>query len=283
MHQSTLSDELIARLPSPKGVAFALTKACRSEHVHLQEIADLVRTDPALCGRLLALANSAATGGRSVIAVDDAVSRIGVLGVSRMALAFSLMDQYASGACANFNYAGYWSQSLLMAAAAKQLGAPRKLGDAGELFTLGLLAQIGCLAMATAFPTAYSELIVRNLGRADCLAQESLLFGTTHLALSEALMTRWGIPLEDVLAFCHYEEPPSVKSGIYGVANDRAQLAATAWNVALVISQESTDAVFERPECFASLEWLELDRETLSGYLHDIEATRSLWLALISR
>jgi HD-like signal output (HDOD) protein len=282
MDQHKLSDELIARLPSPKGVAFALTNVCRSDNVHSQEIVDLVRTDPALSGRLLALANSAATGGRSVIAIDDAVARIGVTGVSRVALAFSLIDQYAAGACTNFNYAGYWSQSLLMAAASKEFGTLRKMGDAGELFSLGLLAQIGCLAMATAFPTEYSTLIVRDLGRTDLLAQENCLLGTNHLALSEVLLTRWGIPLTDVHAFCRYEEPPLVMPDNQSSANDRAQLASTAWNVARVISQESTNAVFERPECFAALEWLGLDPASLNGYLHEIEVTRGQWFALIS-
>jgi HD-like signal output (HDOD) protein len=283
MTASSLPDDMVARLPSPQGVAFALTKACRNDHANLQEISNLVRTDPALCGRLLALANSAATGGRTVIAVDDAISRIGISGVCQVALAFSLIDQYTSGACSNFNYAGFWSQSLLMAAAAKELGTARRLGVASELFTLGLLAQIGCLAMATAFAKDYSDLIVRDMDREELVVQETYRLGTNHLALSEYLMTSWGIPAEDARPFCRYELPHSNASEMNSLQQGQAQLANTAWHVALAIAQESAGAVHERPECVASLEWLEMDEESLNGHLGEIESTWRFWLSLISR
>ena len=67
MLQTLLPPEVIARLPTPKGVAMALTKACQREDVNLDTIASLVRTDPALSGRILALANSAASGGLSIL------------------------------------------------------------------------------------------------------------------------------------------------------------------------------------------------------------------------
>lgn len=285
MNLPPLKDEWIARLPSPQGVAFALTKACRAEHVNLQEISDLVRTDPALGGRLLALANSAASGGRSVIAIDDAVARIGITGVSQVALAFSLIDQYGAGACTHFNYAGFWNQSLLMAAAAKELGAARKLGVPGELFTLGLLAQVGCLALATVFPQEYAALIARDLGREELWAEENRLLGTNHLALSAALMTRWGIPAEEVWPFCRYEDAGHAlgTASQESVAPDRAHLASASWQVGKAIAQESVDAVFEREDCLAALEWLALDPEALRGHLVAIESTWHLWLALISR
>jgi HD-like signal output (HDOD) protein len=283
MNTSPLPPEVVGRLPSPQGVAFALNRACRSDHVNLYEIANLVRTDPALSGRLLALANSAATGGRSVISVDDAVARIGVAGVSQVALAFSLIDQYASGVCTNFNYAGFWSQSLLMASSAKEFGTARKLGVAAELFTLGLLAQIGRLAMATAFPAEYSDLIVQDLDRGDLVLQETHLLGTNHLALSGQLLTDWGIPAEMVRPFCRYELPDPCTQQMGLVENNLAQLASSAWHVASVIAHESTDAVFEQAECMASLAWLGLDDETLRGHLGEIETTWRFWLTLISR
>lgn len=273
---------LTARLPSPKGVAAALTEACRSEHANLQDIANLARTDPALSGRLLALANAAATGGRAVLAVDDAVSRIGMTGVCQVALAFSLIDQYASGACANFNYAGFWSQSLLMAAATKEFGSLRKLGPGGELFTLGLLAQIGCLGMATAFAHEYSELIVQDLERADLLAQEARLLGINHLDLSWQLMTSWALPDAAVRPFCRYEQAHTNDPGMSLTENGQARLAHTAWQVALTITQESADAVRERPECLAALQWLELDDAALRMHLDEIESTWRFWLSLLS-
>ena len=173
--------------------------------------------------------------------------------------------------------------ALLMAAAAKEFGTPRGLGAAGELFTLGLLSQIGCLALATAFPREYSDLIVRNVNRAELLDQEGVLFGTNHLRLSAALMTRWGIPVEEVCDFCQYEAFKAVPTATEIISKRRAQLASTAWHVALAIAQESTEAVFERHDCFSATQWLQLDRDSLNRSLSAIESTWHLWLALISR
>jgi HD-like signal output (HDOD) protein len=283
MKPTLLHEDIAARLPSPQGVAFALNQVCRSDSVNLQEIADLVRSDPALSGRLLALANSAAMGGRSIVAVDDAIARIGVSSVAQVALAFSLIDHYSTGACLNFNYAGFWSQSLLMAAAVQEFGTVRRLGVAGELFTLGLLSQIGCLAMATAFPKEYSDLIVSEMDRAEMVAQENILVGTNHLALSQRLMTDWGMPIETVSPFCRYEMPNPCSSDMTRFQNDRAQLASTAWHIALAIAQESVGAVLERNECVESLDWMGLDIDTLNEILREIESTWRFWLTLISR
>ena len=283
MTHPALSPEAIARLPTPKGVALALLKACRSENVNLQEIADLVRTDPALSGRLLTLANTAAAGGHNIISIDEAVSRTGLVAVSQIALAFSLIDQHSSGFCANFNYAGFWSQSLLMAAASREFGASARLGAPGELFTVGLFAQVGQLALATAYPMEYSALLAQDVSRAELLQREVAMAGLDHLALSVALMAQWGVPPDYAQPFGFHEEP-----GLSGTGSDpklkaRSDLAHASWQVAMALANEGIDAVLETPECVEATAWLKLDPESLRVRLTEIESVWRLWLALIAR
>jgi two-component system, cell cycle response regulator len=278
-----LSPEVIARLPTPKGVALALTKACQREDVHLETISGLVRTDPALSGRLLGLANSAASGGRALVSVDEAVSRMGISTVNQVALAFSLIDQYSEGHCTNFNYAGFWNQSLLMAAASQQLGTLHKLGPASELFTVGLLAQVGNLALATAFPQEYSDIVVADVGRLGRLELEESKFEINHLNLSIALMEHWGIPSEYARPFGLHEEGPSEQFNPHVKQKARAQLAHAAWNIAGALTNEGVDALFDDDECVESLAWLDLSREALLEQLTEVEAVWQVWLALISR
>jgi two-component system, cell cycle response regulator len=281
MLHTGLSADVIARLPTPKGVAMALTQACRRDDANLDEIASLVGTDPALSGRLLALANAAALGGHSVVSVDEAVSRMGLVRVSQVALAFSLIDQHGSGACANFDYAGFWNRSLLMAAATRQFGTLRKLGVAGELFTVGLLAQIGSLALATAFPAAYSDLVVLELDRAERLQREQAITHTDHLQLSVALLEHWGIPTEYARPFGGYESA-AAGVGDSGAAH-RARLAHSAWLLADVLAREGSAAALEHSDCLAALHWLDLSRADLQVQLKDIESVWRVWLALIAR
>ena len=282
MLHTGLPADAIERLPSPKGVALALTQACRRDDANLDEIAGLVRTDPALSGRLLALANAAALGGRNVVSVDEAVSRMGLLRVSQVALAFSLIDQHGAGACANFNYAGFWNRSLLMAAATREFGSLRKLGVAGDLFTVGLLAQIGCLALATAYPEEYAKLMALDIAPADLLQRERAITGCDHLQLSVAMLEHWGIPIEYARPFGLYEN-----TGNGSVAADagaqRAQLAHSAWLLAGVLAQDGSEAALDHPECQATLRWLDLEREDLLAHLQEAETVWRVWLALIAR
>ena len=278
-----LSPEVISRLPTPRGVALALAKACQREDVHLDTIGNLVRTDPALAGRLLALANAAASSGRAVVSIDEAISRMGIRTVSQIALAFSLIDQYSAGHCSNFNYAGFWNQSLLMAAASQKLGALRKLGSASELFTVGLFAQVGLLALATAFPADYSNMVVADVGRLGLLQMEQAKFEINHLDLSAALMEQWGVPSDYARPFGLYEESHTTRFHSDATQKDRARLAHAAWLVALALSNEGIDVVLEGDDCVEVLAWLELSRESMLEQLAEIEAVWRAWLVLISR
>jgi len=283
MLHTGLSQDVIDRLPTPKGVALALTQACRRDDANLDEIARLVNMDPALSGRLLALANAAALGGRSVVSVEEAVSRMGLVRVSQVALAFSLIDQHGSGACANFDYAGFWNRSLLMAAASRVFGSLRKLGVAGELFTVGLLAQIGLLGLATAFPQEYSELVGQDLGRAELLQQEQAQLHTNHRDLSVAMLEHWGIPVEYSKPFGQYESSPPELGANAAPSALRAQLAHSCWLLADMLARDGSEAALDHPGCVAALAWLRLEREDLQAQLQEIEAVWRVWLVLISK
>jgi len=189
-----LKEELKQRLPSPKGVALAIMQACQRDEVSIGEIVSLVQTDPALIGRLLQQANAAALGGRPVVAVSEAVSRMGLQAVRQLALSFSLIDQYTQGNCAGFDYAGFWGHSLLMGLAMKEFGARLRLSSPDELFTCGLLARVGCLALATAYPHEVTRLQLTGAQGAELLTLEEERLATNHLQMSVALLTDWGIP-----------------------------------------------------------------------------------------
>jgi len=194
MMNEPLAQELIDRLPSPQGVALAILNACAKEDVSLADVTKLVQTDPALSGRLLERANAANAGGRPVVAISQAVGRMGLSAVKQLALSFSLIDNYSRGKCPAFDYPNYWSFSLLMGVAMSEFGSLQKLGSAEELFTCGLLSQVGRLALATAYPNEYSELIAEGLEGTQLIERERDVLHIDHLYLAQEMMKRWGIP-----------------------------------------------------------------------------------------
>lgn len=283
MLQQLLSKEVIDRLPSPRGVAMALTNACQKPNVHLEEITSLVRTDPALSGRLLGVANVSTQGGRSVASVDAAVARLGVATVSRIALAFSLIDQHSVGHCSNFDYAGFWSQSLLMAAASAELGDAQGMGPASELFTVGLLSQIGRLALATAYPNQYSELLGACSDKQALWACEQALSQTNQLQLSAAMMEHWCIPAEWAQPFAYRDPALLPASGYSSMIEHRTHLAREAMQLAITLAKEGLTALTDEAQCARYLQWLNIDRDDWIQRVGRIESGWCQWLGLTLR
>ena len=104
-----------APLPSPHGVALEVMRLTQREDVTVAQIANVLRADPAMSGRLLKAANVAAQSGRRpAVSVGDAVTSLGLTVVRGLALGFSLISDYGRGNCVNFDYEGFWSRSLLV-------------------------------------------------------------------------------------------------------------------------------------------------------------------------
>jgi two-component system, cell cycle response regulator len=201
--------KLSGQLPSPRGVALAVLELSRRENATLAEIARVVQTDPALSGRLIKLANTASQIARPVVSVQEAVVRQGIATVRHLALGFSLVDQYRDGACVAFDYKGYWSHSLLMALSMQALGTRVHVAAADELFVCGLLAQVGKLALATAYPDEYN-LVLEACGRnpAQPIAvHERARLETDHVEMGFVMMADWGLPKIFTGPLTHYEDP----------------------------------------------------------------------------
>ena len=201
--------KISGQLPSPRGVALAVLELSRRENATLGEIARVVQTDPALSGRLIKLANAVSHITRPVVSVQEAVVRQGMATVRHLALGFSLLDQYRNGACKAFDYQTYWSHSLLMALTMQALGQQVRVAAADELFVCGLLAQVGQLALATAYPDEYSAVL--NAYHADStqslFAHERVRLETDHGELGIIMMADWGIPKVFTGPLAHYEDP----------------------------------------------------------------------------
>lgn len=198
---------LNGKLPSPKGVALAILDLCRSSDADFKDIARVAQTDPALTGRLLRQANSAASGGRSVASVTDAIARLGLGTVRNLALGFSLVDQHQDGPCPGFDYAGFWSHSLLMGVAMQAFASVSSGGAADELFACGLLAQVGRLALATAHPQEYGALLAHPDAASRLVELEREHLHTDHTELSAAMLADWGLPMALVEPIYYHESP----------------------------------------------------------------------------
>lgn len=196
------------QLPSPKGVALAIMEISRQEDAKLDDVARIVASDPALTARILRLANAAAQGnGRPVASVSEAVLRLGFANVRQVAMGFSLMDQYMNGPCDGFDYARFWSHSLLMALAIRALSMHARIAGADELFASGLMARIGRLALATIHPVEYAGLLHEGVDDARLASLERERLRADHNDFTVAILCDIGMPKVFVEPIYYHESP----------------------------------------------------------------------------
>ncbi|MGB4498787.1 MAG: diguanylate cyclase [Methylococcaceae bacterium] len=181
------------RLPSPSGTALEIMKLLQRDDANINEVTKLIKLDPALSGRILQFANTASVGAhRPISVINDAIIMMGMTAVKNFALSLSLIGNDAYNRCPNFDYATYWSKSLAAAVVISKLSKRERVISSEEAFTLGLLNDIGRLALATAWSERYSELITVAKSNDELLTLEQEHFAINHHNLTLMLLKDWG-------------------------------------------------------------------------------------------
>lgn len=195
-------------LPSPRGVALAIIRMAQEPDVSMAELTRVIKSDPAFVGRLIKAANGiVGAQRRSVVSVHEALMVLGLPAVRNMALGFSLLSHYRKGGCTQFDYRGFWSSSLIMALAMQVLALRIRAVAADEAFSIGLLARVGELALATVYPREYGQVL--DDMRADpalaLLDLEQRAFAMDHGELGVAMLANWGVPAAFTGPVLHHE------------------------------------------------------------------------------
>lgn len=203
------------RLPAPGAVAEQVLELTRYGKCTPGDVERAAAPDEELSRFLLELANANRPGKDPAEALALAVEWLGAPIVRTATLAFSLFAAHKSGPCASFDYTGFWSRSLARAVAAQVLSRVTRLGTPAEAFALGLLGDVGRLALAYAHPDRYAELAAAGGPSAarDLAEAERRLFGIDHGELAGSLLEHWGVPTAIANAVRRYESLGSPTSG----------------------------------------------------------------------
>lgn len=181
----------LGNLPSPSGVALELIRLIQSEHVSIDRLVQPVEADPALAGRLLKIVNSALFRQKPVLSIKEAVIKLGTNMLSTLAWSVSVLDKNRNGGCQAFDYDHFWASALLRGLVLKRLAHYVRVVAPEEAFTLGLIADIGRLALAQVYPEKYSECLYSATG--DLLEHEQACFGIDHNQITVAMLAEWGL------------------------------------------------------------------------------------------
>lgn len=200
------------RLPSLPEVVNYLTRSLSDEQANVDTISHHINSDPAIVARLLAAANSAATGlSTRIYTAKQAFLVLGVNRIVNIILASALAYRY------DIRHSGFdarllWRHSLGVATCAKVLAEETDF-DVETAFTTGLLHDIGQMLMFIASPPCYLQAIERRR-EADILLTdaEREVFGYDHSAAGKTLAVAWKLPPEIGEAIAAHHEPDEIGS-----------------------------------------------------------------------
>ena len=174
-----------------------------------EDIATVLATDPAMAARVLRVANSAALRGASPISsLTEAFLRLGTMQLRQLILGLVFVHHFPRRGA--FDYVAFWRHSLHVALAAQQLeynALGLKLVGT-EVYTAGLLHDIGIAYLNLTATTRYKEVIVEARASEEPLAAvERRLLGVDHHEAAAYLLGEWRFP-PSIVAVCQHHSTP---------------------------------------------------------------------------
>lgn len=272
-------------LPSPKGAALAIVRMTQRDDISYAELASAVKTDPAFVGRLLKAANGAGFGRqRPIAAIQEALTVLGLPAIRGLALGFSLISSHRSGTCRNFDYGHYWSKSLVRALALQAVAVRTHHLAAEEAFCLGLLSNIGDLALATLYPEEFSRILAEteNSPRSVLLSRERAAFVLDCNALTAAMLQDWGMPAPFIAVVGFVDRPENASFSEGSRQANMLQSLVLASYVAEVCMAPEEARRGMVPQLYMLGSRLSLDSETITHMCDQVVAEWQEWGALLS-
>ena len=173
---------------------------------YFEQIETLIKEDPGLAVRVVALANSGASAPATpIVAIEHALARIGAAAIRRLAAALSVQRVFMP---TKANEVAMWLHSIDTAVAAQHLArlAPRLGVEEGEAYLAGLLHDIGRFVMFEHAPEELLAVDEQHWENPDQLIAADLeVFKYTHSELGSLACQRWGLPqrLSEVVRLHH--------------------------------------------------------------------------------
>lgn len=199
----------VESLPLLSDTTLRAMALCRNPDASLADMATVIRRDGVLTAAVLKLANGAVYG--SSVAVTDvlhAVVRLGMRGCGNVISAAGVGRLFAVlPPEVRRPTDGVLRHSLFVGELATAVGRELRLGLGGEVYTAGLLHDIGRVALCVHAPDQYVPMLDTPADEPDVRPQERRAFGTDHCTVGMLFATRNGLPACIARTIRHHHDP----------------------------------------------------------------------------
>jgi len=192
-----------SRLPTIPTVAMRILQVFDDPETSMQDVVDIVKTDPAIASKIVRAVNSAQFGSwGEVTDLKRAVMLLGKNTVTPLVLGFSLSQDMTLSPEHTKTYEKIWFRCVAQAISAELLAKSQKSPSfTAECFLTNLLANVGALALMKLHPEEYEQ----TLTRADndpvrLLEIQHEVFGFSEKELTITLLENFQVPVRCINA-----------------------------------------------------------------------------------
>ena len=235
------------QLPSRPAVAVRLLQLCREPQSDMAEVIRAVQADPAISAKILRAANSARFSFRSKVeSIERAVPLLGTATITTLAISFSLTEDSMPASRLRDLYEAYWRQSLVQASAAEVVLADASRDARAEYFLVGLLLDIGTLAMMRAIPDEYFTIAMQARKSGLQIQEvERQVLGFDHTEIGASMLESWGLPEKLVSAVRHHHHSLDGLETPGGVTGETLRVAVFAMAAGAYFCESSKGVALE--------------------------------------
>jgi len=186
-------------LPTLPEILFQILRILDDPDSGASDLAEVVRLDAPLTARILRLANSPYYSTRGDMAdIHRCIAVLGYRTIRQVAICVSVATSVVSAAArvkGHLDYRELWRHSVATGAIAKHLADMTGYLQAEEVFTAGLLHDLGKFVLEIYSPQSYGQVIISRKGKGLSLVEvERDAFGFDHAVLGEAFGFSWRFP-----------------------------------------------------------------------------------------
>ncbi|MCM2281325.1 MAG: HDOD domain-containing protein [Bdellovibrionaceae bacterium] len=213
-------------LPTLPAIVYELSKVISDPMSSTRDIENIMANDQSMTTKVLKLANSAyyaIPGG--VSSLQRAIAYIGYDAIHQLVLSASIIEALAVKAPSNFDLNQFWKHAVGVGMASETIARFVHYKTPSDLFTAGLVHDIGKVATYLVAPDLLLQAIQRAAEKGLSLYEVEGEFGLPrHTQVGNLLASRWNLPsqIRAVVLHHHQADPqdrPALSSELNNVVD----------------------------------------------------------------
>lgn len=222
----------VDKLPSLPHVLLQLLDICHDESLSFDELANILRQDPALYARVYSACHRQQCGANTnqqadaALPIENSLQHLGINTIKSIAVTSTVQQFFSRTSLERTDFLKqHWHHSLYCATVSQSIAKLCNYSDIDEAYTTGLLHDIGQLVLETAYPEKYTSAFAQLSEDEIFHTLEQDEFDCTHQQVGAELLKKHGANsfVYDAVLY-HHENTESIQDAhplvkIVNVAN----------------------------------------------------------------